>query len=227
MAQPNWRDLLPSSAFSDQSRSDALQQLALIPASVDPQRLSTTSGGGTAAGDLDGSLKDVNGQLSALAAQITTLASAQQNQVTATQDNTQALTQNTSTKSGGSSIGSTLGGIATSFLGSGFGLSPIITGLMSLFGGGSGETPTALTRYQLPQPIDYQAGLSGSGQVGPVDYGQTGQVRPQTAAATSQVTVQVNAMDSKSFLDHSDEIANAVKAAILSSHSLNDVIADL
>jgi hypothetical protein len=34
-------------------------------------------------------------------------------------------------------------------------------------------------------------------------------------------------MDSKSFLDHSDEIAQAVREAMLSSHSLNDVIADL
>jgi hypothetical protein len=34
-------------------------------------------------------------------------------------------------------------------------------------------------------------------------------------------------MDSQSFMDHSDEIASAVKAAILSSHSLNDVLAEL
>jgi len=34
-------------------------------------------------------------------------------------------------------------------------------------------------------------------------------------------------MDSKSFLDHSDEIAQAVREAMLGSHSLNDVIADL
>jgi hypothetical protein len=34
-------------------------------------------------------------------------------------------------------------------------------------------------------------------------------------------------MDSQSFLDHSDDIANAVKAALLNSHSLSDVITDL
>jgi hypothetical protein len=37
----------------------------------------------------------------------------------------------------------------------------------------------------------------------------------------------VNAMDSQSFLDHSDDIAMAVKQAILNSSSLNDVISDL
>jgi len=34
-------------------------------------------------------------------------------------------------------------------------------------------------------------------------------------------------MDSKSFLDHSNEIANAVREAILNSHSLNDVVLEL
>jgi hypothetical protein len=34
-------------------------------------------------------------------------------------------------------------------------------------------------------------------------------------------------MDSQSFLDHSDDIAMAVKQAILNSSSLNDVIAEL
>ena len=34
-------------------------------------------------------------------------------------------------------------------------------------------------------------------------------------------------MDSQSFLDHSNEIAMAVKQAILNSNSLNDVISGL
>ena len=41
------------------------------------------------------------------------------------------------------------------------------------------------------------------------------------------MTIQVNAMDSQSFLDHSDDIAMAVKQAILNSSSLNDVISNL
>jgi hypothetical protein len=34
-------------------------------------------------------------------------------------------------------------------------------------------------------------------------------------------------MDSRSFADHSDEIARAVREAMLRSHSLNDVIAEI
>jgi len=44
---------------------------------------------------------------------------------------------------------------------------------------------------------------------------------------TPQVTVNVQAMDSRSFLDHSQDIAQAVREAILNMHSLNDVISDL
>lgn len=42
-----------------------------------------------------------------------------------------------------------------------------------------------------------------------------------------QVTVQVQALDTRSFLDHSDEIARAVREAILSSHTLNDAMQEL
>jgi hypothetical protein len=34
----------------------------------------------------------------------------------------------------------------------------------------------------------------------------------------------VNAIDSKSFIDHSDAIAEAVRQALLNSHALGDVI---
>jgi hypothetical protein len=81
----------------------------------------------------------------------------------------------------------------------------------------------------LPAPVQSQAGLTASapGQVSPVSYGATGQPRAQSAGGSAQVTIQVNAMDSQSFIDHSDDIANAVKQAILNSNSLNDVISAL
>jgi len=82
---------------------------------------------------------------------------------------------------------------------------------------------------QLPQPVQAQGGITASspGQVAAVSYSESGQPRPQTASASPQVTIQVNAMDSQSFLDHSDHIAMAVKQAILNSSSLNDVISGL
>ena len=42
-----------------------------------------------------------------------------------------------------------------------------------------------------------------------------------------QITVQVQAMDSQSFLDHSDDIAQAVRQAMLNMSSLNDVVSNL
>jgi hypothetical protein len=43
----------------------------------------------------------------------------------------------------------------------------------------------------------------------------------------SQITVNVQAMDSQSFLDHSSEIAQAVRNAMLNMSSINDVVSDL
>jgi hypothetical protein len=228
MRRSDLENLFPRSIVSGSSPTEVLQTLVAT----------STAGGGGAGGSgastgttsglsgvTQGSLQNVNEQLSTLASQVGSLASVQQSQVSATQDNTQALGQNTTTKGSGGSVGGAVGGIASSILGSG--LSPIITGLLSLFGGSSAQNLSAPTPFALPPSVDYHAGLTPAGQVLPVDSGQSGQVRAQSTSAAPQVTVQVNAMDSQSFLDHSDDIANAVKAALLNSHSLSDVIGGL
>jgi hypothetical protein len=226
MPRSKWEDLLPPSSAGSSSRSDLLGQLA------------TSTGGGSgggAGGSIGGGLaesgsSDVTEQLTSLTTEITSLTSAQQSQISALQDNTQAVTQNTTSKaSGGSSVGSTVESAASSFLGGGLSsLSPLIGGLLSLFGGG-GQTLAAPSPFILPAPVQSQAGLTASapGQVSQVSYGATGQPRAQSAGGSAQVTIQVNAMDSQSFIDHSDDIANAVKQAILNSNSLNDVISAL
>lgn len=174
---------------------------------------------------------DVTEQLTSLTTQLGSFSSIEQSQVSALQDNTQAVTQNTTSKaSTGSSVGSTVESAASSFLGGGLSsLSPLIGGILSLFGGGGGQTLAVPSPYQLPAPVQSQAGLTGGapGAVAPASYGETGQPRGQSLGASPQVTIQVNAMDSQSFLDHSDDIAMAVKQAILNSNSLNDVISGL
>jgi len=104
----------------------------------------------------------------------------------------------------------------------------VIGGLVGLFGG-SGSTTAAPVKFTLPPVINYEGGQAGGagGQVVPADYNQSGQPRAAVQTPAQQVSIQVNAMDSKSFLDHSEEIAQAVKKAILNSSSLNDVISDL
>jgi hypothetical protein len=227
MRRSDLENLFPRSIVSSSPQTEVLHTLAVNSTVGGGAGGSATASGSSTglSGVTQGSLQDVNEQLSTLASQVGSLASVQQSQVSATQDNTQALGQNTTTKGSGGSAGSTAGGIASSILGSG--LSPIITGLLSLFGGGSTQNPTVPTPFSLPPSVDYQGGLTSSGQVVPVDSGQGGQVRAQSNNAAPQITVQVNALDSQSFLDHSDDIANAVKTALLNSHSLSDVIGGL
>lgn len=96
-----------------------------------------------------------------------------------------------------------------------------------MFGGGGGGSTTAVTPYIQPLPINLQAGFSGSsaGGASGVDYGEGGLPRQTTAAsAQQQITVQVQAMDSQSFLDRSNDIAAAVRKAMLETSTLNDVI---
>ncbi len=79
--------------------------------------------------------------------------------------------------------------------------------------------------------MQFQGGIDGpgGGRLTAADYGQNGMPRAvgggqQPNAAAPQVTVQVNAMDSQSFLNRSDDIAAAVRQALLSSNSLHDAI---
>jgi hypothetical protein len=233
------QQMLPAGTLSERSQNDVLQ--GVVTATLSDAGTATVSGtrseaggrlastGDALAGLLDGSAKDVTTQVSALTSQITSLAATQQTQVGATEENTQAVAQNTTARSGGSDIGSTIGTVASSILGGGLSLLPLVSGLMRLFGGDDSQSSsTAPSKFVLPPPVQYEAGLvsGSSGSVAPVSYGQSGQVRPEVSAAP-QISIQVSAMDSRSFLDHSDEIARAVKDAMLNSNSLNDVISDL
>jgi hypothetical protein len=108
--------------------------------------------------------------------------------------------------------------------GIGLALSPVISFLAGLFGGGREKAPPPLMKFALPEPVRLSAGVSGEVRGGPfaVDYAQGGLPRPIQAPA--QVTLQVQAIDSRSFLDHSGEIARAVRQAMLESGVLSDLI---
>ena len=130
----------------------------------------------------------------------------------------------------GTSSGPSIGGTLLDVLGGGLGLSPLISGLASLFGGsGDSSTPALLTKFELPPSIQANGGVSESGgQAFAVDNPQGGLPRAAPtggqASSPSQITVQVQAMDSQSFLDHSSDIAQAVRQAMLQSSVLNDVV---
>ena len=128
-----------------------------------------------------------------------------------------------SPKAGGSSgVGSPLLG----FLGPGLLLGPLISGVLKLFGGGGSSEPPPLLKFQLPPAVNVHAGVSKGmpGTAFGVDSAQGGLPRPVVERAAPQITVQVQAMDSQSFLDHSGDIARAVRQAMLESSILNDVV---
>ena len=150
----------------------------------------------------------------------------------------------------GNSTGDILSSVASTVLNSGFGLAPLVTGLISLFGGGETAAPPPLIKYALPASIDFQGAQNASGVSG-LDYDQAGMPRIYPAnsmAATqtlgslnanspaaagdpmrqaSQITVNVQAMDARSFLDRSNEIALAVRDAMLNMNAINDVVNEL
>lgn len=161
----------------------------------------------------------VGDQLALITQQLDLLRIVQQAQADAVAENTKALSQS----SAASKVGDVAKSAATSFLG-GFGLSPIVSGLLKLFGGGGGDSaaPPPLVKYAAPASMQVSAGLS-NGQLTETGYGAGDRVR----ALAPNVTVQVQAMDTQSFLDRSDDIARAVRQAMLESHAINDVVAEL
>jgi hypothetical protein len=146
-----------------------------------------------------------------------------------------ALSAAAAATSSGSTGSSTLGKVVSTVFGSALGLAPLAKAIFSLFGGGSKEEEEPLVKYTLPPHLRFEAASGSGAEMLGVDYGQNGLARAQNAAGASsgataapaQVTVQVNAMDSRSFLDHKDEIARAVREAMLNMHALNDVVNEL
>jgi hypothetical protein len=205
-----------------------------------PVRPNSSDGAGSATVTqvLQVTLKETSTAVTEANKQLSALLPVQQQNLDNISQNTQALVNNTASKSsGGSSVLSTAGNIAGSIFGGGSLLSPIIRGLVSLFGGGPTPQP-AFTAFTMPAPIHLDTTFNS-----PLPGGVQ-QTIPQTAASVSPaassdqgsdrgtaptpaIQINVNAIDSKSFLDHSDQIAQAVRQALLNSHPLADVIAEI
>ena len=182
------------------------------------------------AGPESDSVRLLREQIATLSRNIGDLRQTNQRQVESVDENTRATLANT-----GKSIASALSTAgqtarALSGLGSGLTLSPLVGGLLKLFGGKKQEEPPPLNLYMPPSPIRLDAAVSGPGAQGlnEVSYGQDGLPRRIGASSGAPpITIQVQAIDSRSFMDHSESIARAVREAMLNMHSLNDVITDL
>lgn len=126
------------------------------------------------------------------------------------------------------------------------GIGPVATGLLSLFGGGGKDErePEPMAMYQGPASVHVEAGVMSDGRLSDISYGDRGVARSNTRSTTQSnngganstlpqapsapaIQINVQAMDSRSFLDHSNDIARAVREAMLHSHALNDVVSEL
>ena len=109
------------------------------------------------------------------------------------------------------------------------GVGPIVTGLLKLFGSDDPEPLPVLEKFQAPQSVSVEAGLRSDGSYAPIRYAQGGLPEATASGPQGSPTIQVNiqAMDSRSFMDRQDDIARAVREAMLHSNALNDVVLEL
>ncbi len=197
----------------------------------------TGSGGADSAASMSqgatGSGTDSGSWTSQASQEITQLEAQFKQQSSLIQANTQALQESTSAHTG-SSVGGSIASTAGSILGGGLSLlSPIVSGIMSLFGlGGSSKAPAPLPFYTPPPSVQISDTLrsatpSAASVSGAPANGSTGNAGSASSGAAPQVTVNVSAMDSQSFMDRSSDIASAVREAMLNLHPINDVVANL
>jgi hypothetical protein len=168
-------------------------------------------------------------EMQRLTEQLRQLQTVSQSAAESTKTNTQVVqTAAQASQSDSGSTGRSVAGTLLNIFGTGLGLSPLISGVVRLFGGGGSKPePPPLVKFALPDSVNVNAGVSSAFQGAfAVDAAQGNLPRPvvQPQAAAPQITVQVQAMDSRSFMDHSQDIALAVRQAMLESNVLNDVV---
>jgi hypothetical protein len=108
------------------------------------------------------------------------------------------------------SSGNGLAGMLSNGLASFGGIGSLVSGISHLFGGGQKTLP-ALQLFQLPDAVNQTVHINNT----------------NGGASSPSINVHVQALDSQSFITRSNDIAKAVKSAMLNSHSLNDVVAEI
>lgn len=107
-------------------------------------------------------------------------------------------------------------------------LSPIIKGLIGLFRGSPEAPVVGPSKYLFPSnaATNVGAALNSDGSAALANYDGTGGIK-RVPAASPTINIRVEALDSRSIIDRSDDIAAAVRQAVLSNSSLNDTLGDI
>jgi hypothetical protein len=106
-------------------------------------------------------------------------------------------------------------------------LGPVWRGLFGLFGS-RGETPApALTPFVRPAnaATELDSRADGAGNHGALRTDSFGQSKALNQSAPIHISIQ--ALDARSLLDRSDEIASAVRQAMLTNHPINESMTEL
>ncbi|MFN0167681.1 MAG: hypothetical protein ACKV22_14740 [Bryobacteraceae bacterium] len=117
-------------------------------------------------------------------------------------------------------------------LAGGFGLIPALTSIARLFRGGGSEPLPELVRYEAPPRLRLEAAGRWTGadnvELSGLTYNERGIPREASPTRNDQnITVQIQALDSRSFLDRSHDIARAVREAMLHMDPINDIVNDI
>ena len=196
---------------------------------IAPSRRRGIPGPGTISAGVSGGNGDLATSLSQAGVEIAQLRAGLQQQADLIAANTQAVQGNTSVQGSHSAAG-TAGHVASSLFGGALGfLSPIVSGIASLFGGGGSSAPATLPLYTPPPSVSIGGTLHANSPASPQGAPDAAGSQPAKGGSTyaPQITVHVSAMDSQSFMDRSSDIANAVREAMLNNHPINGVVADL
>ena len=151
--------------------------------------------------------------MTSLASQIELLRNAQQSQVDAVADYTKAIAEGLSSQRLQDAAASARNSLGLSGISA---VSPIISGLLRLFGRGPDDPAIPAAPVARPEQVRYERTL----------YGEDSRPASQ-GTGPLQVTVNVQTIDSRSFAEHSSDVAMALRRALLESNVIHDVLSEL
>jgi hypothetical protein len=107
-------------------------------------------------------------------------------------------------------------------------LSPIIKGLIGLFRGSPEAPVVGPSKYLFPSNAVTSVGaeVQSDGSAALATYDGTGGVK-RVQSSNPTINIRVDALDARSIIDRSDDIAAAVRQAVLSNSSLNDTLGEI
>jgi hypothetical protein len=106
-------------------------------------------------------------------------------------------------------------------------VSPILRGIFRLFGGEDETESVLLEKFQFPEAVQTDvAAAADVGGVSTLRRNSFGQSTPGNPAPPS-IQISIQALDARSILDRGDDIAEALKQAMLSNHDINNQVNEL